>query len=136
MADGGDAMDTEIVQRDPQGSLKIVLKKALVHDGIVRGLRECVRALDRQEAQLCVLATDCEEKDYVALITALAKEHKIPLIEVPQRQLLGEWAGLYKLDTSSNPRKIVKTSCVVVKSFGETSPELEYLLTWMNSNRQ
>lgn len=49
--------------------------------------------------------------------------------------MLGEWCGLYKLDAYDHPRKIVKTSCVVVKSFGETSAELDFLLSWIAANK-
>lgn len=69
-------------QLDLLSSLQVVLKKALIHDGLARGLRECAKALDRQEAHLCVLAQDCAEQDYVKLVTALCKTHDIPLVHV------------------------------------------------------
>eukprot|EP01127_Copromyxa_protea_P009182 TRINITY_DN2146_c0_g1_i1.p1 TRINITY_DN2146_c0_g1~~TRINITY_DN2146_c0_g1_i1.p1 ORF type:complete len:136 (-),score=35.35 TRINITY_DN2146_c0_g1_i1:31-438(-) len=132
--DGGD-IDIENTL-DLMGSLQVVLKKALIHDGLARGLRECAKALDRQEAHLCVLAQDCAEQDYIKLVTALCKMHDIPLVQAPNRETLGEWCGLYKLDQYDNPRKVVKTSCVVVKSFGETSAELDFLLSWINTNKE
>merc|ERR1712169_85633 len=53
-------------------ALKGVLKLALIHDGLARGLREASKAL--------------------------CQEHKIPLIKVPDGKQLGEWAGLCVLD--------------------------------------
>jgi hypothetical protein len=38
---------------DLNGALQAALKKALVHDGVARGLRECVKALDRRTVR-CV----------------------------------------------------------------------------------
>ena len=45
-----------------------------VHDhgftiGLVKGLNEVAKALDRKEALLCVLAEDCEDAKYKKLIT-------------------------------------------------------------------
>ena len=75
-------------------ALKGVLKLALMHDGLARGLREASKALDRREAHMCVLNESCEEDAYKKLIIALCSEHKIPLIKVPDGKQLGEWAGL------------------------------------------
>lgn len=75
-------------------ALKGVLKLALMHDGLARGLREASKALDRRQAHMCVLNEACEEEAYKKLVIALCNEHKIPLIKVPDGKQLGEWAGL------------------------------------------
>ncbi|KAL8381458.1 hypothetical protein RB595_005632 [Gaeumannomyces hyphopodioides] len=75
-------------------ALKGVLKLALMHDGLARGLREASKALDRRQAHMCVLNEACEEEAYKKLVIALCSEHKIPLIKVPDGKQLGEWAGL------------------------------------------
>ena len=78
-------------------ALKGVLKLALVHDGLARGLREASKSLDRRQAHMCVLNEACEEEAYKKLVVALCSEHKIPLIKVPDGKQLGEWAGLCTL---------------------------------------
>jgi len=78
-------------------ALKGVLKLALMHDGLARGLREASKALDRRQAHMCVLNEACEEEAYKKLVVALCSEHKIPLIKVPDGKQLGEWAGLCEL---------------------------------------
>ena len=65
-----------------EDALQLVLKNALVHDGLARGLRECAKALDRRQAHLCVLVETCTEAEYIKLIEALCAEHKINLIKV------------------------------------------------------
>lgn len=77
-------------------ALKGVLKLALMHDGLARGLREASKSLDRRQAHMCVLNEACEEEAYKKLVIALCNEHKIPLIKVPDGKQLGEWAGLCK----------------------------------------
>ena len=112
-------------------ALKNVLKKALVHDGLARGLREAAKALDRRQAHLCVLASDCEEANYTALIEALCSEHNINLIKVPEAKQLGEWAGLCKIDREGNARKVVACVCVVVTAIDQDeTAELQQLLAY------
>ncbi|CEI90831.1 Putative 40S ribosomal protein S12 [Rhizopus microsporus] len=65
-----------------EDALQEVLRRALVHDGLARGLREAVKALDRRQAHLAVLCESCTEQEYVKLIEALCAEHNINLIKV------------------------------------------------------
>lgn len=130
----------------------LVLKTSLVHDGLARGLREAVKvcclaqralarqalsthtqALDRRQAHLCVLAANCDEPNYGALVRALCDEHEIKLIKVPESKQLGEWVGLCKIDEEGNARKVVGCSCCVVKDFGEDSDALHVLLEYLKN---
>lgn len=134
-------------------ALKGVLKLALIHDGLARGLREASKALDRRQAHMCVLNEACEEEAYKKLVVALCSEHKIPLIKVPDGKQLGEWAGLCKqflhhtapwqstnncigqIDREGNPRKVVNCSCVVVRDWGEESQERSILLNYFQTEQ-
>ncbi|KAH8719203.1 hypothetical protein GQ44DRAFT_742077 [Phaeosphaeriaceae sp. PMI808] len=116
-------------------ALKGVLKLALIHDGLARGLREASKALDRRQAHMCVLNEACEEEAYKKLVVALCSEHKIPLIKVPDGKQLGEWAGLCQIDREGNPRKVVNCSCVVVKDWGEESQERSILLNYFQTEQ-
>lgn len=133
-------------------ALKGVLKLALMHDGLARGLREASKALDRRQAHMCVLNESCEEEAYKKLVIALCNEHKIPLIKVPDGKQLGEWAGLCELicmerrrqlantflgvlDREGNARKVVNCSCVVVKDWGEESQERSILSNYFQTEQ-
>ena len=114
-------------------ALQKVLKTALIHDGLVRGLRQAVKALDRRQANLCVLAGNVDEPNYVALVRALCDEHEVKLIKVPESKQLGEWVGLCKIDDEGNPRKVVGCGCAVVTDFGEQTDALEVLLEYLSA---
>lgn len=141
-------------------ALKGVLKIALIHDGLARGLREAAKALDRRQAHMCVLNESCEEEAYKKLVIALCQEHKIPLIKVPDGKMLGEWVGLCMcfilshlsskdtavtnaclfrgtgvLDREGNPRKVVNCSCVVLRDWGEESQERSVLLNYFQTEQ-
>lgn len=81
---------------DVNTAVQMVLKKALAHDGLCRGLHEACRAIEKgnQYARLCVLAEDCNQPDYTKLIEALCHEHNVSLISVPSNKQLGEYAGV------------------------------------------
>jgi len=104
------------------------LKKALWHDGLARGLHESVRALEQRKAHLCVLAKDCDEATFTTLVTALCKEHGIPLVSVPENARLGEWVGLCKYDKDMKPRKVVGCSVAVIKYAEEGDTDLAEVL--------
>jgi len=116
-----------------EDALKGVLKHALIHDGLARGLREASKALDRRQAHMAVLNENCEEDAYKKLVEALCSEHKIPLIKVADGKKLGEWAGLCVLDREGNARKVVNCSCVVVRDWGQESQERNVLLQYFQT---
>lgn len=119
--------------RTVEEALQDVLKRALIHDGLARGLREAAKALDRRQAHLCVLVETCTEAEYIKLVEALCAEHGINLIKVSDAKKLGEWAGLCKIDRDGNARKVVGCSCVVVKDYGEESEAMNVLLDYFKS---
>jgi small subunit ribosomal protein S12e len=125
--------DTNQGSMTVEEALQEVLKKALINDGLVRGIRESVKVLDRKQAQLCVLVETCTEKEYVKLIEALCAEHNVNLIKVADGKKLGEWAGLCKIDREGNPRKVVGASVVVVRDFGEDSQAVSILMDYFKN---
>ncbi|KAI9027300.1 50S ribosomal protein L30e-like protein [Phycomyces nitens] len=133
------SQEVEVVIEATKGPMSVeealqdVLRRALVHDGLARGLREAVKALDRRQAHLAVLCESCTEQEYVKLIEALCAEHNINLIKVSDAKKLGEWAGLCKIDREGNARKVVGCSCVVVQDFGEESEAMNVLLDYFKT---
>ncbi|KAG2248874.1 hypothetical protein Bca4012_087793 [Brassica carinata] len=91
-------------------SMELTLRKARAHGGVVRGLHESAKLIEKRVAQLCVLAEDCNQPDYVKLVKALCADHNINLLTVPSAKTLGEWAGLCKIDSEGNARKVVGCS--------------------------
>ena len=89
----------------------------------------------RREALLCILASNCDEPAYVKLVEALCAEHSIDLIKVDDNKLLGEWAGMCKIDKEGKARKVVGCSCIVVKDWVEETPGLNYLKQYLSEKR-
>uniref|UniRef100_A0A7S0MU27 40S ribosomal protein S12 n=1 Tax=Pyramimonas obovata TaxID=1411642 RepID=A0A7S0MU27_9CHLO len=142
MSDGEEVAAPEVAMEesgagepmDIMTALQLVLKKALAHDGLARGLNEAVKAIERNAALLCVLASDCDQPDYTKLVEALCSEHNnVNIITVPKAKDLGEWAGLCKIDTEGNARKVVGCSCVVVSDYGEETEGLNVLTEYLKN---
>ena len=102
--------------------------------GLVKGLNQVGKSLDKKDCHIVILAQDCDDAMYKKLITALAKQNKIPLIEVEKRQDLGEWLGQCKYDKNGVARKVRGASSVAVKDYGETSEALTFLEQHIKEN--
>ncbi|CAL1547542.1 unnamed protein product [Lymnaea stagnalis] len=114
-------------------ALQEVLKTALIHDGLCRGVKEATKALDKRQAHLCVLANSVDEPLYSKLIEALCAEHDINLLKVDDAKKLGEWAGLCKLDKEGKARKVNACGVVVVKDYGMETPALDVVRDYFKS---
>merc|ERR1712115_311530 len=112
---------------DTMTAVQEVLKNALYADGLARGLREAVRALDRKAAHFAVICTDTDKPEYQAIVQALCAEHSIPYINIDNAEKLGEWAGLCKIDAEGVAKKIVKCKCVAVTNWGREGQAVEVL---------
>merc|ERR1712125_302108 len=95
-------------------ALKMVIKKSQANDGLVKGLNEVCKCLDRKQAILCILAEDCNDPKYKKLVDALAKASNVPLIEVEHRDDLGEWLGHCKYDADGTAKKVKGTSSIAI----------------------
>merc|ERR1712126_152375 len=120
---------------DINTAIQEVLKAALINDGLARGLHETTKSLDKRQALLCVLAENCDEKEYKKLVQALCQEHGIPLTKVDSNMKLGEWAGLCKIDQDGKARKVVKCSAAVVRDWGSQGPAHDVLQDYLKANK-
>ncbi|KAE9467726.1 hypothetical protein C3L33_00391, partial [Rhododendron williamsianum] len=118
---------------DIMTALQLVLRKSLAHSGLIRGLHEGAKVIEKHTAQLCVLAEDCNQPDYVKLVKALCADHNVNLITVPSAKTLGEWAGLCKIDSEGKARKVVGCSMLVVKDYGEETEGLHIVQQYLKT---
>ena len=119
---------------DPMEALKVVLQTSRYHSSLARGLREVVKALDRKTAHLCVISKSLDEPNYAKLVTALCKEHGVPLIKVKDSKTLGEWVGLCKYNAETNEAEsVVSCSSAVVKRWGEETEARHVLMKYIKS---
>ncbi|XP_074109235.1 ribosomal protein S12 [Cotesia typhae] len=135
-----DAENDDVPSAAPSNSMDVntalqeVLKNALIHDGVVHGLHEATKSLDKRQAMLCILAENCDEPMYKKLVQGLCNEHQIPFIKVDNNKKLGEWSGLCKIDSAGKARKVVGCSCVVIKDFGDDTSAKEVLIDYLKQN--
>ncbi|XP_047084392.1 40S ribosomal protein S12-like [Lolium rigidum] len=115
-------------------ALQLVMKKSGAHDGLAKGFREAAKEIEKHDAQICVVAEDCDQPDFVKFVKALCADHNVHLITVPSAKPLGEWVGLCKTDSEGKARKVVACSCVVVKDYGEESEGLDIVQDYIKSH--
>merc|ERR1711991_187778 len=67
------------------GAVEKVISLALQSGGVFRGLKECIKAIEREDALLLILAKDNDEPLYIQTLTALANEKEVPILKVDSK---------------------------------------------------
>lgn len=102
-AEGDDVPVVSGGSMDVFTAVQEVLKTALIHDGLAKGLHECAKALDKRQAHLCILANNCDEPMYVKLVEALCAEHGINLLKVHCKKIKRGLHLILKRGGSNSP---------------------------------
>ena len=135
-----DHSDHEEMKEEPKelnkdSACEICIQTSNLVDGLVHGLNEVIKTIDRKQAQFVLLAEDCQEAKYKKLVSAFCKQNNVPLMDISERKQIGEWVGYYKLDTDGvTKRKIKGVSSLAIKDWGsaEGSEYQKYLLDHAN----
>lgn len=107
-------------------TLKRVIQTANANALLAKGIHEVAKSLESKEnkPKFVVLAKNCNDDNYRKVVTALAKQNKIPLLTVDEGEVLGEWLGICKYDKQKNVRKKRKCSSLAIKDYPvEIKPE-------------
>ena len=94
------------------------LKIAAESGKIRKGTNEATKAIERGRAKLVLVAENVEPPEIVAHIPMLCDERKTPYVYVPEKQRLGEAAGL-----------MVGSAAAAIEDPGEGSELVDEILT-------
>lgn len=64
-------------------AIQQIITNARNDNGLVKGISETVKALESQKAKVVLIAEDCDNDEYKKLVTTLAAQYKVPVVQVP-----------------------------------------------------
>ena len=121
---------------DRETAILKVLKIALTRGTVVKGISEVLKALEAKKVKVVFLADNCDNDQYKSTVTAVAKEHKVPIINIDTWENLKDYCRLGLL--SSTIKEIaekkgkegkIKPRCssAAILDWGEESDAKKYL---------
>jgi ribosomal protein L7Ae-like RNA K-turn-binding protein len=75
-------------------AIQQIISNAKNSNGLVKGIAETVKTILAGKAKVVFLAEDCDNKEYLDLVKALTKQHKVPLVSVPNWVNLKDFCNL------------------------------------------
>ena len=124
------------VPLNQETAIQKALKIALTRGSVVKGISEVLKALEAQKVKIIFLAEDCDNDQYKNTLKALAKEFKVPILNVENWEKLKDFCRLGLLSTTI--REIAEkkgkegkikprcSSCAIL-DWGEESDAKEFL---------
>ena len=129
----------ELVQEVPldrETAIQKALKVALTRGTVVKGISEVLKALEAKKVKVVFLAENCDNDQYKETITALAKEHKVPVLTVDTWENLKDFCRLGLLSSTikeiaekKNKEAKIKPRCssAAILDWGEETDAKKYL---------
>ena len=93
----------EQVQEVPlnrETAIQKALKVALTRGTVVKGISEVLKALEAQKVKVVFLADNCDNDQYKSTVIAVAKEHKVPIINIDTWENLKDYCRLGLLSST------------------------------------
>ena len=124
------------VPLDRETAIQKALKVALTRGTVVKGISEVLKALEAKKVKVVFLAENCDNDQYKETITALAKEHKVPVLMVDTWENLKDYCRLGLLSSTikeiaekKNKEAKIKPRCssAAILDWGEESDAKKYL---------
>ena len=121
---------------DREAAIQKVLKIALTRGTVVKGISEVLKALEAKKVKVVFLADNCDNDQYKSTVTAVAKEHKVPIINIDTWENLKDYCRLGLLSSTikeiaekKNKEGKIKPRCssAAILDWGEESDAKKYL---------
>ena len=85
---------------DRETAIQKVLKIALTRGTVVKGISEVLKALEAKKVKVVFLADNCDNDQYKSTVIAVAKEHKVPIINIDTWENLKDYCRLGLLSST------------------------------------
>ena len=85
---------------DRETAIQKALKIALTRGTVVKGISEVLKALEAKKVKVVFLADNCDNDQYKSTVTAVAKEHKVPNINIDTWENLKDYCRLGLLSST------------------------------------
>lgn len=121
---------------DRQTAIQTVLGIALHHGGVLKGVAETCKALEAGKAKVVFIAEDCDNDQAKTLVSTLAQQTNVPVLEVPSWEELKDFCKLGLLsstikevaESKGKPAKIKpRCSFATIIDWGEDSEARRFL---------
>ena len=129
----------EQVQEAPlnrETAIQKALKVALTRGTVVKGISEVLKALEAKKVKVVFLADNCDNDQYKSTVIAVAKEHKVPIINIDTWENLKDYCRLGLLSSTikeiaekKNKEAKIKPRCssAAILDWGEETDAKKYL---------
>ena len=118
---GGFGLPFEMAEE--ANTLTLGLKQINLSGSVAKGVKCTVKAIMKGKARLVLLAEDCQNKDYINLITGLCKKYSVKLQTVPQKEELGKALGLTNLKSDGLVRRQMSCGACAILKYGSVETE-------------